>query len=86
MNELGGLGGLGGVGGGGLGGFGDFGMGNPGVATGAARAPAQPPAERFRVQLQQLRDMGFYDEDANIRALTMSNGNVNAAIERLLSM
>ncbi|KJE91625.1 ubiquitin family protein [Capsaspora owczarzaki ATCC 30864] len=87
MNEMGGLGGLGGLGGGGFGGFGDFGLGNAGGAPtgGATTTPAQPPAERFRVQLQQLQDMGFYDEETNIRALTLSQGNVNAAIERLLN-
>ena len=29
--------------------------------------------------------MGFYDRDENIRALTAANGNVNVAVERLLS-
>ena len=45
----------------------------------------QTPAERFGAQLQQMRDMGFYDETANIRALTATNGNVSAAVERVLS-
>jgi ubiquilin len=31
-----------------------------------------------------LQDMGFYDQEANIRALQASGGNVNAAVERLL--
>lgn len=29
--------------------------------------------------------MGFYDHDANIRALVAAGGNVNVAVERLLS-
>lgn len=32
-----------------------------------------------------LQDMGFIDRAANIRALQAVNGNVNAAVERLLS-
>ena len=43
------------------------------------------PEARFAVQLQQLNDMGFNDQEANIRCLTATAGNVNAAIERLLS-
>jgi len=31
-----------------------------------------------------LQDMGFFDPDANIRALQATGGNVNAAVERLL--
>jgi len=42
------------------------------------------PEARFAVQLQQLNDMGFNDQEANIRCLTATAGNVNAAIERLL--
>lgn len=44
----------------------------------------EPPEVRFQTQLQQLTDMGFYDPDANIRALLATGGNVNLAIERLL--
>ena len=32
-----------------------------------------------------LQDMGFSDRTANIRALQAVSGNVNAAVERLLS-
>ena len=35
--------------------------------------------------LTQLCDMGFLDTDANLRALMATGGNVNAAVERLLS-
>lgn len=28
--------------------------------------------------------MGFYDREANVRALVATGGNVNAAVERLL--
>ncbi|KAL1917819.1 uncharacterized protein VTP21DRAFT_3653 [Calcarisporiella thermophila] len=45
----------------------------------------QPPEERYQVQLQQLNEMGFYNAEQNIRALQRCGGNVNAAIELLLS-
>ena len=47
--------------------------------------PSQDPAVRFAAQLQQLQDMGFSDGAANLQALVRTNGNVNAAVERLLS-
>jgi ubiquilin len=45
----------------------------------------EPPEVRFQVQLQQLRDMGFYDPASNVRALTATMGNVEAAVEYLLN-
>ncbi|GFS07754.1 ubiquilin-1 [Elysia marginata] len=44
----------------------------------------QPPEQRFASQLEQLATMGFVDREANIRALTATFGDVNAAIDRLL--
>ncbi|XP_005098562.1 ubiquilin-1 [Aplysia californica] len=44
----------------------------------------QAPEQRFASQLEQLSTMGFVDRDANIRALTATFGDVNAAIDRLL--
>jgi ubiquilin len=58
------------------------GLFSPAAATPAA--PHQPPEVRFASQLTQLESMGFIDRESNIRALTATNGNVNAAIERLL--
>ncbi|CAG8486016.1 8115_t:CDS:2 [Diversispora eburnea] len=46
---------------------------------------SEPPETRFRVQLQTLEEMGFVDQAANIRALLASGGDVNSAIEILLS-
>lgn len=43
------------------------------------------PEVRYASQLQQLESMGFSDRAANIRALVATQGNVNAAVERLLS-
>jgi ubiquilin len=31
-----------------------------------------------------MQDMGFYDQESNIRALQATGGNVNAAVDRLL--
>jgi len=46
--------------------------------------PDQPPEERFASQLDQLASMGFPDRQANIQALVLTSGDVNAAVERLL--
>lgn len=60
-------------GGGGLGGL------------GGQQANLPPPEERFRGQLEQLAGMGFVNREANIQALIATFGDVNAAVERLLS-
>lgn len=57
---------------------------NPLIAGGASGQPAGPPEERFKDQIQQLNDMGFWDKDENIRVLLLTAGNVNAAVEILL--
>eukprot|EP00252_Welwitschia_mirabilis_P021566 TRINITY_DN555_c0_g1_i5.p1 TRINITY_DN555_c0_g1~~TRINITY_DN555_c0_g1_i5.p1 ORF type:complete len:548 (+),score=127.59 TRINITY_DN555_c0_g1_i5:157-1800(+) len=44
----------------------------------------EPPEELYATQLAQLQEMGFYDVQENIRALTATRGNVHAAVERLL--
>ncbi|CAF2458237.1 unnamed protein product [Rotaria sp. Silwood2] len=44
-----------------------------------------PPDQRYAVQLEQLVSMGFTNREANLQALTATMGDVNAAIERLLS-
>jgi hypothetical protein len=62
-----------------------------GLSVGSSFAPPPPqqqqaaPADRFRVQLASLRDMGFDDELACIRALELHHGNVNRAIDYLFS-
>lgn len=53
--------------------------------TGALTRMIQDPEEAYREQLQQLRDMGFINTEANIAALQATGGNVNAAVERLLN-
>ena len=86
MNMMGG-GGAGGEGGfnpfnrmGGMGGMGGFGGGAP-----AQPADNRPPEERYAEQLGQLNAMGFYEFDRNVRALRMSGGSVEGAVEVLLS-
>jgi ubiquilin len=50
-------------------------------APAATAQPTVPPEERFSSQLQQLSEMGFLEPEKNIRALLLTGGNVNAAIE-----
>jgi len=57
-----------------------------GITTGGARAaPVANPEERFASQLEQLASMGFTNRAACIEELQATAGNVEAAIDRLLS-
>nr|XP_009390884.1 PREDICTED: ubiquitin domain-containing protein DSK2a isoform X1 [Musa acuminata subsp. malaccensis] len=60
--------------------FGGLGTGGPGVPN----TSNVPPEELYATQLSQLQEMGFFDTQENIRALTATAGNVHAAVERLL--
>ncbi|XP_078441855.1 ubiquitin domain-containing protein DSK2a-like [Wolffia australiana] len=60
--------------------FGGLGAGGFGVPP----APNVPPEQLYATQLSQLQEMGFFDTQENIRALTATAGNVHAAVERLL--
>lgn len=51
----------------------------------AATSQQPPPEVRYEQQLKQLQDMGFYDASQNIRALQATGGNVNSAVEWLLT-
>ncbi|KAL3525184.1 hypothetical protein ACH5RR_013556 [Cinchona calisaya] len=58
-----------------------------GLGTGGLTVPNRsnvPPEELYATQLSQLREMGFFDTQENIRALIATAGNVHAAVERLL--
>ncbi|CAN4116721.1 unnamed protein product [Withania somnifera] len=58
-----------------------------GLGTGGLGVPNRsnvPPEELYASQLTQLREMGFFDTQENVRALTATAGNVHAAVERLL--
>lgn len=69
--------------------------GSPGSASPAQQDPwrgfaplgtsMQAPEERYAAQLSQLNDMGFQERDKNIQALQKSNGNVDRAVEIILS-
>lgn len=43
------------------------------------------PEERYRLQLEQLVEMGFNNREANLQALIATFGDVNSAVERLIS-
>jgi ubiquilin len=47
--------------------------------------PSEPPEQRFASQITQLEEMGFSERDRNIRALLATGGDVQAAIEYLLT-
>jgi len=49
-----------------------------------ASLPTLSPEQRFSRQLDQLEQMGFTDRPSNIQALSATNGNIDAAIDRLL--
>lgn len=56
-----------------------------GLGSGDTQSASNVPAEQlYATQLAQLQEMGFYDTQENIRALTATGGNVHAAVERLL--
>ena len=57
---------------------------SPFVPSAVPPPPAVAPEVRFANELTQLESMGFVNRADNIRALISTNGNVNAAIERLL--
>ena len=71
QNMFGGMGGTGGMGG--------FGF------PPAPPADTRPPEELYATQLGQLNGMGLHDFTRNVRALRMTGGNVEAAIELLFS-
>ena len=41
------------------------------------------PENHFRVQLEQLRAMGFLNPEANLQALIATGGDVDAAVKKL---
>lgn len=49
-------------------------------------AGAGDPKELYKDQNQQLKDMGFINDELNFQVLAKTFGNVDAAVERLLNM
>lgn len=76
-----------GAGAGGFDPYGGFGFGSPPPPQQQQQPPAdgRPPEERYASQLRQLNDMGFFDFDRNVLALNRSGGNIQGAVEFLLS-
>jgi ubiquilin len=74
-----------------LSGFGNLGQGNLlfyfiGFNTNTNVNENVDPREAYKEQNQQLKDMGFINEDLNFETLKKTGGNVDAAVERLLNM
>ena len=46
------------------------------AAGGGAAADTRPPREKYATQLQQIKEMGFNDEDAILQILEQTGGNV----------
>ena len=44
-----------------------------------------PPEQKYKKQLEQLEEMNFIDKQQNINALTFSKGNLDLAIDYILS-
>ncbi len=44
------------------------------------------PKEKYKEQNKKLKEMGFINDELNIKALEKTGGNVDAAVERLLNM
>ncbi|ELR02281.1 hypothetical protein VC83_06470 [Pseudogymnoascus destructans] len=66
-------------------GAGAGGFGSPGAGTTSPPpADTRPPEEIYADQLRALNDMGFFDFEANVRALRRSGGSVQGAVEQLL--
>lgn len=86
---LGGAGGAGGAGGQGGMPFNPFMFGGPGGGGFGGQPPApqdtRPAEEIYATQLGQLNAMGLWDAAKNIRALRMTGGNVEAAVEIIFS-
>lgn len=55
-----------------------------GLGSNIGANPDVPPEQLYAAQLSQLQEMGFFDTQENLRALSAVGGNVNAAVERLL--
>jgi len=83
MGNLGG----GGFGGGQLGGFGGMNFGQGGQSGQSTSSTSNvDPKELYKDQLAKLKDMGFTNEEVNLDILKKVGGNVDAAVERLLSL
>lgn len=58
---------------------------NPVQSVPSVPGPNDNLAERYATELQTMREMGLFEELMNIQALVVSNGDVEAAINLVLS-
>jgi ubiquilin len=58
---------------------------NP-VAPPAPPAKEEDPKVKYAMQLAKMKEMGFENEEENLKALTATHGIIDAAIERLINM
>ncbi|GFE54338.1 ubiquitin family protein, putative [Babesia ovis] len=63
-----------------------LGGGYPGFSFPPTAMPTdtRPPEERYAFQLQTLQEMGFTNREENLSVLNSTNGDISAAITRLL--
>ena len=64
--------------------FGISGNANPALTNPLPNG--ESPATRFASQVEQLHQMGFTNDSLNLRALILTDGDVNAAVNYLLNM
>lgn len=55
------------------------------TGMGGNTVDTRSPQERFKSELEMLKNMGFYNSEENIRVLTAAQGNVNVAVDHLLN-
>lgn len=48
--------------------------------------PNANPEDQYKDQLKKLEEMGFTNKELNIQVLSQCYGNVDAAVEKLLTM
>ena len=58
----------------------------PMTAPTAPPAPPVDPKVKYAAQLEKMKEMGFLNDDVNLDALKATNGNIEAAIERIITM
>jgi hypothetical protein len=53
-------------------------------SSGIGPTIAMPSDDQFQRQLEQLTEMGFHDQQENLRALQESNGDIDGAVAYLI--
>ncbi|RKP27303.1 hypothetical protein SYNPS1DRAFT_27043 [Syncephalis pseudoplumigaleata] len=55
------------------------------TTTSTITTSTQPPSIKYTEQLEKMRSMGFTDDEKNTRALSLTGGDLNGAIEWLVN-